>query len=217
MLNLGPLTDKDKVGGEILAGIYTKEQAKSLPWWKKDAFGWPIETIKGRPIKNFFRYIFINIGKVWIWLGTKSNPPKVGTFESFAFPIIKNMSYGNLVEDLVSIQPMTLPDNKQYYHEIMDKANPRVGQVYHDEDKNPDCGGCCRDYWGKVYTPDGWIYEKHTPTEYATAVEKYGPLYKAEIKREEEEWNKEHGITEEDTCGMFKMTFVCDTSKNKET
>lgn len=37
----------------------------SLPWWKKDAQGWPIETFRGKPITNFFRYIFINIRK-WV-------------------------------------------------------------------------------------------------------------------------------------------------------
>jgi len=36
----------------------------SLPWWKKDAQGWPIEIFRGRPVINFFRYVFQNLRKL---------------------------------------------------------------------------------------------------------------------------------------------------------
>ena len=36
----------------------------SLPWWKKDKNGWPIELYNNKPIKNFFRIICQNIRKV---------------------------------------------------------------------------------------------------------------------------------------------------------
>jgi hypothetical protein len=33
----------------------------SLPWYRKDKFGWPIETVKGKPIDNFIRFIIHGI------------------------------------------------------------------------------------------------------------------------------------------------------------
>jgi hypothetical protein len=35
-----------------------------FPWWRKDKLGWPIETIEGRPIRNFIRIICLNIRKL---------------------------------------------------------------------------------------------------------------------------------------------------------
>lgn len=35
-----------------------------LPWWKKNRFGWPIETVENRPVLNFFRIICQNLRKV---------------------------------------------------------------------------------------------------------------------------------------------------------
>ncbi len=35
-----------------------------LSWWRKDRFGWPIETYKDRPFKSFVRLVFQNIRKV---------------------------------------------------------------------------------------------------------------------------------------------------------
>jgi hypothetical protein len=37
-----------------------------LPWWRKDKYGWPIETVKGHPFKSFIRIIFQNIRKIGI-------------------------------------------------------------------------------------------------------------------------------------------------------
>lgn len=37
-----------------------------LPWWKKDKYGWPIETIKGRPVSGFVRIVLQNIRKIGI-------------------------------------------------------------------------------------------------------------------------------------------------------
>ena len=34
-----------------------------LHWWEKDRYGYPIETIKGRPIFAIIRIIFQNIRK----------------------------------------------------------------------------------------------------------------------------------------------------------
>jgi hypothetical protein len=42
----------------------TDSEIKNLPWYRKDAFGWPIETFKGRPIKSFFRIVCQNIRKI---------------------------------------------------------------------------------------------------------------------------------------------------------
>lgn len=35
-----------------------------LRWWKKDRFGWPIETYRGKPFKSFIRLVFQNIRKI---------------------------------------------------------------------------------------------------------------------------------------------------------
>lgn len=39
----------------------TKER---LPWWRKDALGWPIETFAGKPVKSALRIIYQNVRKV---------------------------------------------------------------------------------------------------------------------------------------------------------
>ena len=39
----------------------TKER---LPWWRKDALGWPIETFAGKPAKSALRIICQNVRKV---------------------------------------------------------------------------------------------------------------------------------------------------------
>ena len=36
----------------------------ALPWWRKDSFGWPIETFNGKPVKSAIRIICQNIRKV---------------------------------------------------------------------------------------------------------------------------------------------------------
>ncbi len=49
---------------EGLAAIEYQSARKVLPWWRKDALGWPIETFKGRPVKSAIRIICQNIRKV---------------------------------------------------------------------------------------------------------------------------------------------------------
>lgn len=49
---------------EALAAIEYQSSRKVLPWWRKDALGWPIETFKGKPVKSAIRIICQNIRKV---------------------------------------------------------------------------------------------------------------------------------------------------------
>lgn len=35
-----------------------------MNWFLRDKYGWPIERIKGRPIENALRVVFLNIKKV---------------------------------------------------------------------------------------------------------------------------------------------------------
>lgn len=37
------------------------------PAYRLDPWGWPIEYIKGRPITNAFRVLFINVRKIFRW------------------------------------------------------------------------------------------------------------------------------------------------------
>jgi hypothetical protein len=46
-------------------GVYWVDMSK-VPWWRKDGLGWPIETVKGKPISNFIRLVVQNIRK---WCG----------------------------------------------------------------------------------------------------------------------------------------------------
>jgi len=36
----------------------------NYPWWRKDYLGWPIETIRGKPVKNALRIFVQNIRKI---------------------------------------------------------------------------------------------------------------------------------------------------------
>ncbi len=38
--------------------------SKTVPWWRKDRYGWPIETFKGKPVKSAMRLLFQNIRKL---------------------------------------------------------------------------------------------------------------------------------------------------------
>lgn len=49
---------------EVLAAIEYQSARKVLPWWRKDALGWPIETFKGKPVESAIRIICQNIRKV---------------------------------------------------------------------------------------------------------------------------------------------------------
>jgi len=35
------------------------------PWYRRDRYGWPIETFKDRPIKSFIRLVCQNLRKLW--------------------------------------------------------------------------------------------------------------------------------------------------------
>lgn len=37
---------------------------ETLSWWRKDKYGWPIETVKGRPFSNLCRLVCQNIRKI---------------------------------------------------------------------------------------------------------------------------------------------------------
>jgi len=46
-----------------------------LPWWHKDALGWPIESFKGKPVKSAIRIICQNIRKVIFKPNDLRQPP----------------------------------------------------------------------------------------------------------------------------------------------
>lgn len=48
---------------QLSDGTYTT--LDKYPWYKKDRFGWPIETIKDQPFKSFIRLVCKNIRKVY--------------------------------------------------------------------------------------------------------------------------------------------------------
>jgi hypothetical protein len=43
---------------------WKKSSLARLPWWRKDALGWPIEIFKSKPVKSAIRIICQNIRKV---------------------------------------------------------------------------------------------------------------------------------------------------------
>ncbi len=66
---LEEISDKIRRGEPVgimqaLAAIEYQSLRKVLPWWRKDALGWPIETFKGKPVKSAIRIICQNIRKV---------------------------------------------------------------------------------------------------------------------------------------------------------
>jgi len=60
---------------EALAAIEYQAARKVLPWWRKDALGWPIETFKGKPVKSAIRIICQNIRKVIFKPNARGQPP----------------------------------------------------------------------------------------------------------------------------------------------
>jgi hypothetical protein len=48
--------------------IQEEKRIKLLPWWRKDALGWPIETFKGNPVKSVMRIVCQNIRKLGLTL-----------------------------------------------------------------------------------------------------------------------------------------------------
>jgi hypothetical protein len=45
-------------------GWLNPEAIKKLPWWRKDKYGWPIETVKDHLIKSWVRILCQNIRKI---------------------------------------------------------------------------------------------------------------------------------------------------------
>lgn len=119
------------------------------------------------------------------WWGklTRLNPwykSKIDSFESFCFPVIKEVFPELLIKDFVSIQPLSFsekPSNSQF--EILDSNNPKIGQVFTDgfidsrDAENPPLCGCCCPRWHKIFTPTGWIYEKKDKKSYEEAYNCY--------------------------------------------
>ena len=167
---------------------------KELPWWRKTALGWPIETYEGKPVKSFFRLVLQNIRKVvWGW------HDKRGAWGKFTMPVIKNMIYPEWsVKEFLSVTPLTLKPGLIMYMETMDANNPKIGQIFNLQPKIPhDHGGapcmCCLrgEHWHKIYTPTGWVYEEGNEVYYQQMVVEYNvPYREAERKRHEEECKK---------------------------
>ena len=40
------------------------QKIEDFPWYKKDKYGWPIETTLGHPFANFVRILFQNLRKI---------------------------------------------------------------------------------------------------------------------------------------------------------
>lgn len=53
-----------EVPQHIKDGIRRNLGIACMPWWRKDRFGWPIETFKGKPFQSLMRIICQNIRKV---------------------------------------------------------------------------------------------------------------------------------------------------------
>ena len=63
---LHPQTDvaaSDIVSSGGFGGL-NPEAIKKLPWWRKDKYGWPIETVKDHLIKSGVRILCQNIRKI---------------------------------------------------------------------------------------------------------------------------------------------------------
>lgn len=45
--------------------------------------------------------------------------PKIGTFDTWIFPVIKNVTPTTLMTDLVSVQPMSLPASQIFYMDVV--------------------------------------------------------------------------------------------------
>ena len=58
-----PQTDV-AASGIVSSGGLNPESIKKLPWWRKDKYGWPIETVKDHLIKSWVRVLCQNIRKI---------------------------------------------------------------------------------------------------------------------------------------------------------
>ncbi len=50
---------------ELRAELERRKTKVIVRWWRRDRYGWPIETIRGRPISSFVRIIFQNFRKIF--------------------------------------------------------------------------------------------------------------------------------------------------------
>lgn len=103
-----------------------EERCRNLPWWRKDYYGWPIETFKGKKFKSFTRLVCINIKKpfqrVYWWWRRRKGP---GKFETMAFPIIQRMDYQKAGEQILSVQPEKLPAGLVFYLDFVTSEPPK--------------------------------------------------------------------------------------------
>lgn len=87
-----------------------EEILRLLPWWRKDYYGWPIETYVGKPIKSFCRLVCINLKKpfqaVYWWWRCRKGP---GKFETMALPAVKNVSNIRLIDQITPLCPDEIP------------------------------------------------------------------------------------------------------------
>lgn len=55
-----PRDDLPYIGLERIKARYSRP----LSWWRKDRYGWPIETFVGKPVKSALRIFFQNVRKL---------------------------------------------------------------------------------------------------------------------------------------------------------
>ena len=101
---------------------------------------------------------------------------RYGPFNEWIFPVIKNMPDKNIIDELISVQPMTGPVSEIIKWENLDSNNPKVGQIFSDGLKNPCCNGCCSPRWYKIWTGTEWISERNiTQEEWKSVIAKFHP------------------------------------------
>jgi hypothetical protein len=158
-----------------------------IPWWRKDSLGYPIETYKGKPVKSFFRIVIQNLRKlIWGWHDRKYRI----SFSKFKLPLVTQKFKELNIKNFMSVQPMSAPINLSFYFENMDANNPLVGQIFVLEEKEPleHCGQplcCCvrGPSWHKIWTPNGWVFEKDNEVAFKEACDKYNIPYKTECEK----------------------------------
>lgn len=66
IIHLNPSTGEMHSDGDhsVRNWIQERMQPSHIPWWRKDKFGWQIETYKGKRFKSFVRIVFQNIRKL---------------------------------------------------------------------------------------------------------------------------------------------------------
>lgn len=57
-------TAKPPTESGTLGGVEVQRVVRALPWWRKDRYGWPIETYIGKPVKSAIRILCQNIRKI---------------------------------------------------------------------------------------------------------------------------------------------------------